>query len=261
VTGVAPWAWAWPWADVARVDAEQALYGSFPFRHRGYEVVAHSPGCRRAWLDAFARACVAFGERPAGVTVEGALFALPIAGEGAWMVVGVGEAGEDDRGRPGALAFHAWFVADRDYRRAGAAPFPFAPHHRTRWDSDPGALPAKVLRLERFRAPPGPPDPRAAAVAHRLRHRRPVAIEAPGPIDALTRDAWALLPPRARGRLGVATWAFGNANRFDLVAVPRRAMIESDPAFVESERLLDPPPPRWRDRLARRGRAALQSPP
>lgn len=251
---------AWPWSDFARVEAEQALYGSFPFRHRGYEVAAHSPGCRREWLDALARACANFGERPAGVAVEGALFALPVAGADVWMIVGVGEAGSDDRGRPGALAFHAWFVTDRDYRRVGAAPFGLAAHHRTCWNADPGALPAATLRVERFRRRPGPiDDPRALAVAHRLRHRRPVAFEAPGPIGGLARAAWGLLPLRVRRRASLATWAFGNANRFSLVAVPRRALVESDPAYVDPARLEERPAARWRDRLARRWPDALQS--
>lgn len=249
---------AWPRRDVVTIRAEQALYGSFPFRQRGYEIAAHSAGCRPEWLRALARSCTQFGERPTGVAVSGALFAKPIPGTRVWMVVVVGEAGRDDLGRPGALAFHAWFVTDRDYRRIGAQPFGFAALPPTGWDSDSGTLPTATLRLTRLRCPGAGCDPRARTIAERLRQRQPVAFEAPAPIGDLAREIWNLLPLRIRCRTSLATWAFSNANRFDLVAVPRRALIEADPAYLDAAALAERPPG-WSARLARRALAALRS--
>jgi hypothetical protein len=71
---------------------------------------------------------------------------------------------------------------------------------------------------------------------------RRIVIESPAPIDDLARRVWDVLPLRVRGRASVATWAFGNDNRFDLLAVPRLAGVafdgsydlESEPAFASA---------------------------
>ena len=110
----------------AQVRFEQAVYGSFPFWHRGYAVLARSAGCRTSWLDALQRAGQRFGERPTGVVEAASLFALPLR-RGPWMIVGVFPLGCDDQGRPGALAFHGLFVSRWTYWRAGLDPFVFAP--------------------------------------------------------------------------------------------------------------------------------------
>src|SRR5690348_13608546 len=88
------------------VRYEQAVYGSFAFREQGYGMLAASPGCRPRWLADLRAACQRMGERPAGVADAPALFALRLP-SGPWAVVGVSPQGPDDRGRPGALAFHA----------------------------------------------------------------------------------------------------------------------------------------------------------
>src|SRR5262245_50269601 len=85
---------------------EQAVYGSFPFREGGYAPLAHSPGCRQEWLDAFHSACRAIGEKPRGSgDLAGAMFSQRVGARGPWMIVGVSSPGSDDRGRPDALAF------------------------------------------------------------------------------------------------------------------------------------------------------------
>src|SRR5581483_8186924 len=103
------------------IVVEQAVYGSFPFWDRGYDVLARSPGCRAEWVEAFRLACQRYGERPREAAGASGFFAIRLPG-GPWAIVGVGETGGDDRGRPGALAFHALFVRPRDYRRLGGSP-------------------------------------------------------------------------------------------------------------------------------------------
>ena len=216
---------------VREVPFEQAVYGSFPFWDRGYAVLAQSPGCRPEWLSALREACQRLGERPAGAAEAGGLFAMPIR-DGTWMVVGVAPQGLDDRGRPGAVAFHALFLTPRAYRRAGSSPFGLARALRADWTAETRELPAGACAVEI----PGPAetsgDDRAARIASCLAEGRRVAILAPGPIDALAGPVWAALPERVRRRASVATWAFGNANRFDLVALPRLAGVELDPSYV-----------------------------
>src|SRR3954451_23070602 len=111
---------------------EQVVYGSFAFSDRGYAVLARSPGVREEWLAAVLAACRKFGEAPHGTVAAPALFSLRL-GKGPRAVVGVFPLGCDDRGRPGALAFHALLIADRDFRRAGADPFAFAGCLRDEW--------------------------------------------------------------------------------------------------------------------------------
>ncbi len=62
-----------------------------------------------------------------------------------------------------------------------------------------------------------------------------MVVESAGPIDGLARDVWELLPARARRRASVASLAFGNANRFDLVALPRLAGAALDASYIVIE--------------------------
>src|SRR6516225_5989140 len=104
------------------VRYEQAVYGSFPFWNRGYAVLARSALCRPEWVNALRLAAQRFGEAPAGIIEQDCFFASRLP-RGPWMIVGVFPQGCDDRGRPGALAFHAIFVSHWSYRWVGANPF------------------------------------------------------------------------------------------------------------------------------------------
>src|SRR5689334_20654702 len=114
------------------VRYEQAVYGSFPFWDRGYAMLAHSPGCRPEWLAEFRAACQRYGEPPRDLTPAGALFSLRLP-SGPRAIVGVRPQGEDDRGRPGALAFHGLFVSGREFRKVGFDPFALAGALRGDW--------------------------------------------------------------------------------------------------------------------------------
>jgi hypothetical protein len=240
----------------ALVRFEQAVYGSFPFWDRGYAVLAQSPGCRPEWLEGLRAACQRLGERPRDAAGAGGLFALRL-GDGTRMIVGMADLGADDRGRPGALAFHALFLKARDDRRAGYDPFALAGALRRDWGPQARSLPAGTWPVAADEARSGPGDERAGPIASALARGRRVALEAAGPIDALARDVWRTLPARVRRRATVATWAFANGNRFDLLAVPRLAAIELDASYVDPAALdtgkgPGPGPRRW-GRLALAG--------
>src|SRR5262245_26669841 len=115
-----------------RVRCEQAVYGSFPFWHRGYDVLARSQGCRPEWLGTLKTACQRYGERPAAAAEADAFFAVRL-NRGPWMLVGVSSQGYDDQDRPGALAFHALFVDPWIFWLTGANPFAFTPTLRRDW--------------------------------------------------------------------------------------------------------------------------------
>ncbi len=209
---------------------EQLVYGSFPFWERGYDVLARSPGCRAEWVAEVLAACRNLGEAPSGITPASALFALRLT-SGPWTVVGVEPQGVDDRGRPGALAFHALVVDPADYRKAGSNPFAFAGALRRDWTAET-TLTAVFCTVQPI--PPAPPtDPRFRNVVEALARNRRVAIEATTPIETLAREVWPSLPGSTRRRASVATWAFGNANRFDLVGLPRLAGVELDRTYLE----------------------------
>src|SRR6266566_1442206 len=84
------------------IPIEQAIYGSQG--PGGYRFLARSPGFLDDWLPEAERLCTGFGERPAGASCRGCVFARPF-GPGHVAVVQVADQGRDDAGRPGALGF------------------------------------------------------------------------------------------------------------------------------------------------------------
>jgi hypothetical protein len=220
---------------------EQLVYGSFPFWDRGYDVLARSPGCRAEWVADVLAACRRFGEAPAGVTPAPAIFSLRLP-SGPRAIVGIEPQGLDDRGRPGALAFHALLVDPRDDRKAGSSPFAFAGALRRDWSAGT-TLAAIPWTVEAPVCPPSPADPRSRRIVEALSKGRRVALESPEPIDRLAREVWPSLPESVRRKGSVATWAFGNANRFDLVALPRLAGIELDRSYLDPASIVAEPGP------------------
>ena len=227
-----------PEQGLITIRFEQAVYGSFAFRPDGYAMLASSPGCRPQWLADFRTACQRIGEQPAGVPDRTSLFATRLS-TGPWCIVGVFPQGSDDRGRPGALAFHGLFLSGRDYRTLGASPFPLTTALRGQWsesqtlDSGLGAFVPE---------PPGIPghhhEP-ADRIAKALRLGWKAGVESPEPGDELARDVWQRLPLRFRKRLSLATWAFGNGNGFDLFIGPKLAGVAFDSRTIQIE--LDAP--------------------
>jgi hypothetical protein len=218
------------WMRSVAIRYEQAVYGSFPFWDKGYAVLAQSEGCRPEWISALRTACQRFGERPRAVAaaeVRG-LFALRLA-SGPWMITGVGSPGRDDHGRPGALAFHALFLSPREYRRADCNPFALAGALRTDWTAATRDLPSGTWTITPSDPVGSPDDPQAAQITAALVRGEQVVLESPAPIDALARQVWHSLPGRVRQKASVATWAFANGNRFDLVALPRLGRGKSGP--------------------------------
>ncbi|MGC8640666.1 MAG: hypothetical protein ACP5XB_12400 [Isosphaeraceae bacterium] len=216
-----------------KIRYEQAVYGSFPFWERGYGVLAQSAGCRAEWVDALRLAGQRFGERPTGVAEHACIFALPLP-RSAWMIVGVFPAGLDDQGRPGALVFHGLFLSRWMYFRAGWNPFALAAALKGHWSEadvnvtlPPGALVVPVWRWKTGRNV-GPADPRIIRIVMALKEKRRVLIASAEPINDLAQAVWEALPGSVRRRASVATWAFGNDNGFDLVAIPRLPALAPD---------------------------------
>jgi hypothetical protein len=208
------------------IRLEQAVYGSFPFWDRGYAILAHSAGCRPQWLAELKAACQRCGEPPAGLAPADSLFTMRLRG-GPWMIVGVHPQGSDDQGRPGALAFHALFINPWAYRWIGADPFAFVDCLRGDWSKDdrgrilPAAVWSAAARNVATSTPYHDNDPRLPQVVAALSQGRRVVVQSTEPIDGLARNVWRALPRSVRSRATVATWAFDNANQFDLVGLPK----------------------------------------
>lgn len=231
---------------IGSIRYEQAVYGSFPFWKRGYAVLGRSEGCLPEWLEAMRRACQGFGERPSGVESFRSHFATPM-GRARWMIVQADSLGRDDQDRPGATAFHALFVTAWAYRWAGACPLAFVPAFRDDWtgDDQDRPLPQGALRPVAIRQSPSPdPDPRVGPIVEALTRRRRAIVQTSAPADDLVRSVWRRLPGSARRRTSVATWAFGDANKFDFLATPRIGVLALD----GSELVLPLDAPRIRSR-------------
>ncbi|MGE3818575.1 MAG: hypothetical protein AB7I30_04020, partial [Isosphaeraceae bacterium] len=198
--------------------------------------LARSPGCRDVWIAEFHSACQAMGEPPAGVPEAAGLFARRLP-SGVWVVVGMSPQGADDRGRPGALAFHGLFLSPRAFRRLGADPFALTHVLRSDWSASDTSLTAGVVSVPRPESSgeAATSDPRVDRIVDALVHRRRALMESVGPIDDLAREVWRRLPVRQRLRKSVATWAFRNTQRFDLVAVPRLSGIALDDSYLPPE--------------------------
>jgi hypothetical protein len=215
---------------------EQAVYGSFPFWHRGYAVLSHSSGCRPDWLAELRTVCQRCGEPPAGVMVADSLSALRLKC-GQWMIVGVFPQGHDDHDRPGALAFHALFVGRWAYRWIGADPFALTGALRRDWTAaDKDRTLAAVTwtasgpRILPVSEPASDDDPRLAQIVLALTQGRRVVVQSSEPIDGLARSVWRALPRSVRHHATVATWAFDNANQFDLVGLPKLSALALKPS-------------------------------
>jgi hypothetical protein len=214
-----------------KVRFEQAVYGSFPFWHRGYSILAKSPGCAPEWIAKLREACPRYGEPPRDASEPGGHFALRLP-DGQWMVVRAYSPGADDRGRPNAMAFHAAFLAPKDYRRL-RCPLDLAAVLRDDWgpeDVDRALEPGQIATP---RAPKVPPTSESRSAAHILRGGRKAWMLSEHDREDLIRSTWPLLPVRLRHRIEWATLAYGFGNRFDLMATPRRPVGAPEPAYAE----------------------------
>jgi hypothetical protein len=212
---------------------EQAVYGSFPFWECGYSILARSAECRPEWLAELRAVCQRLGDPPTGTSASESLFALRLKC-GPWMIAQAHSQGHDDHDRPGAMAFHALFIDQWSYRWAGADPFAFSWAMRSQWslaDRD-GILPAGSWVLSESKSTSASSlvadDPRLPLIVQALTQRRRVIVQSKEPIGSLARTVWQSLPRSVRLSATVATWAFENSNRFDLIAMPKLTGVALD---------------------------------
>jgi hypothetical protein len=205
---------------------EQAIYGSQGAG--GYRFLARSPGFREEWLGEAERLCTGFGERPAGVSCPGCVFARPFDRDRV-AVVQVADQGADDAGRPGALGFRLLVLPKRLYQDVGGDPFLIAERLPPPWPAR-GELPAlewsagsapyrTVAMLQQVLEVPNSATLLGGAQA--LLDGGRLVFERTAPDERLVRSLWALLPHTTRGELWPASFAFGNAHRFSVAVVPR----------------------------------------
>jgi hypothetical protein len=212
---------------------EQAIYGSQG--GAGYRFLARSPGFREEWLGEAERLCTGFGERPAGVSCPGCVFARPFGRENL-AVVQVADQGADDAGRPGALGFRLLVLPRRLYEAIGGDPFFIADRLPPPWPAR-GELPA--LEWTAGAAPPRtvaalqkvlevPNSATLLGGVQALLDGGRLVFERTEPDERLVRSLWALLPASTRIELWPASFCFGNAHGFSVAVVPRA----SGPAYA-----------------------------
>jgi hypothetical protein len=217
---------------------EQAVYGSFPFWDKGYAVLARSKGCRDEWISDFRVICQRYGEQPVGAAEAGGLLAIKLP-SGPWAIIGPCPQGRDDRGRPGATAFHAIFISGSSYRKIGAWPFALTKLLRNDWSSETQTLVDGTVTIDDLPSTHGqtPPDPQACLIAQALLRGRRVVLESNEPIGTLAETVWKALPLPKRARLSLATWTFANGSTLDFLAVPRISSLILDKTYVDGSTL------------------------
>jgi hypothetical protein len=208
------------------MQVEHALYGSHA--GGGYRFLAKSAEFRDEWLPLAERLCMGFGERPPGVACPACVFAQPFCNRHV-SVIQAADQGNDDAGRPGALAFYLVVLPRDAYVQWGGDPFLLADRFPPPWHAR-GELPSITEPLE-------PPPARTVAEVQRVLKRDDgpsllgatqalvdgghVVFERQTPDAPLLRDLWLLLPTSTRAGLWPASFAFGNDLQFDAVAAPR----------------------------------------
>jgi hypothetical protein len=212
---------------------EQAIYGGQGVG--GYRFLARSPGFREEWLGEAERICTGFGERPAGVSCPGCVFARPFDRDRV-AVVQVADQGADDAGRPGALGFRLLVLPKRLYEDIGGDPFFIADRLPPPWPArgelptlewDDGAAQYRtVAMLQQVLEVPNSATLLGGAQA--LLDGGRLVFERTAPDERLVRSLWALLPHSTRSELWPASFCFGNAHRFSVAVVPRA----SGPAYA-----------------------------
>ncbi|MGH7221731.1 MAG: hypothetical protein ACRELF_00720, partial [Gemmataceae bacterium] len=217
----------------------------------GYRFLARSPGFRDDWLAEAERLCTGFGERPTGVACPGCVFARPF-GRHHVAIVQAADQGQDDTGRPGALAFYLLILPRAFYRELGGDPFYLAEQFPPPWQTR-GELPCITWTA-------GAPPARSAAMLQKtlnvphsatllggaqiLLDGGRLVFERSSPDAAILRGLWALLPTRERGELWPASFTFSNDPQFNVVVVPRAAGSEYE-HYITEEKAGDYPEGRY----------------
>ncbi len=229
-----------------RVRFEQAVYGSFPFWDKGYAILASSPGCRDEWIDEFRRVCNLMGEKHAGSIDAASFFSIELGDRGPRIVALAFPTGIDDRGRPGAIAFHALFLDRRDFDRIAAVPFELRSALRSDWTAATTELPQGgiEINLDYDDFTSASTDSikcmNVKAIAASIASGSRVIVSADRPIDDLVREIWRNLSFRIRRSASFSTWSHGDGARFDLVAMPASAAasaVEADRRALAAETL------------------------
>jgi hypothetical protein len=214
----------WPFTRPT-IAFEQAVYGSFPFWHRGYDILGASPGCQAQWLSAMKETCQRLGERPRGAAPPGGLVTHWLDG-GHWLVVRPFSPGSDDVGRPDAVAFHAIFLSPDGAKRVRFDPFRLTSVFRIEWGPEASELPPGTVMVPRLPPRDRDGDDRLGPIVEAIGRGRRVLVESDIPIDRLAASVWRALPRRIRHRRSLATWAYTDSGRFDLIGLPRLTGID-----------------------------------
>lgn len=231
------------------IECEQAIYGSFPFWDKGYALLAASPGCQPGWIDAFIKLCRSLGQPPgeASPDIDSLLFTAPVA-PGRWVIALGSAQGCDDRGRPGAWAFHALFLSHADYRRAGAWPQNFERYFKKTFHS---GITLNQVSIEINTHITTSLHENSlvinSAITNEIRHQKKVRIIHETPTIQRFSEFLSRLPEKTRLRRSMTTMSFRHNTDFDIAAIRPRAwpadqnMIQDQIAvFADHELFVSP---------------------
>ncbi len=228
---------------------EQALFGRQDAG--GHRLLARSPGFGDEWMSEAERLCTGFGERPAGATCPGCVFARPL-GRHHVAIVQAADQVVDDTGQPGALGFYLLILPRSLYGELGGDPFFIAEQFPPPWQArgelpslswSAGAPPARTVELLQ-KILNVPYSATLLGGAQILLDGGRLVLERTAPDATILRSLWALLPTQERAKLWPASFTFSNVHQFDAVVTPRATVAEYE-HYITEEKAGDYPEGRY----------------
>ncbi|MCY2933044.1 MAG: hypothetical protein NT172_02660 [Planctomycetota bacterium] len=201
------------------IHYQQAIYGAFPFWDKGYAILARSEGCRDEWVSDFTHICQSLGQPPseASPAFDQLIMAKKLP-SGPWLVAMGFAQGCDDRGRPGAWAFHGIFLTGHDYRKASLFQWKdfFLREFQSGMTLSAGQISVSDLRLAKADESQLVDD----SLLQRLHQGRKVRFLTEDPEELKWLEAiWNQSSAKVRARRSITTWAFRPDADFDLAAI------------------------------------------
>lgn len=263
------------------IQLEQAMWIGTNGRFR---LLGRSPGFLDEWLPDAEELCASFGDRPPGVDCPPCVFAQPFGKRHVAVIQVADQAPKSEDRNPNSEKEENSQVSDSGYRNSDLPlgfrllvfsrkvypslrgdPFTLAERFPPPWDHRGDLSPLSCPPLSRARTVEdvqqvlkSPDSPALLGGVQALIDGGRLVFQRPAPDTTLLRGLWMLLPASNRCELWPASFAFGNALRFDVV-VTSRPNHEAYDGYLTEDQAADYPQGRYEFNLQSAAEAGDQA--